>query len=211
MAKDKVVDESELRRLREELQGFIKRTNCVAKELQDQASNIKKLLEVLRSKCVELSKIFGIEAEISKMSRIETEISRINTEISNKKAEISKINVDISNKKADISKIQQLLSDDFASVEAKIGVNAQMRLFPLQFYERHFVKSLRLDARPLSSARDTTISLGAVSSANGSALVKVGCTDICCLDVDGALYDAALLSAVAAFSNYLQYISQLCP
>lgn len=167
-------------------------------------------------------------------------------------------------------------------LSADMEVDAFRRLFPVQFYERHFVKSIRPDARPLNCARDTTISLGAVASANGSALVKIGCTtmlaaikmeimtpsvespdegnlaiefhmppicspivrpgrlaeaapviskqlsdtmlsagminlkelclvsgkaawmaylDICCLDADGALFDAALLSAVASFSH----------
>uniref|UniRef100_A0A803MAC1 Ribosomal RNA-processing protein 43 n=1 Tax=Chenopodium quinoa TaxID=63459 RepID=A0A803MAC1_CHEQI len=169
-----------------------------------------------------------------------------------------------------------------SDLSADMEIDAFRRLFPVQFYERHFVKSLRPDARTLNAARDTTVALGAVSSANGSALVKIGCTtmlaavkmeimtpstespdegnlaiefhmppicsplvrpgrpadaapviskqladtilssgminlkelclvsgkaawmaylDICCLDADGALFDAALLSAVAAFSN----------
>lgn len=173
-------------------------------------------------------------------------------------------------------------SNASGDLSAEMEIDAFRRLFPVQFYERHFVKSLRPDARPLNSARDTTVALGAVSSANGSALVKIGCTtmlaaikmeimtpstespdegnlaiefhmppicsplvrpgkpadaapviskqladtilsagminlkelclvsgkaawmaylDICCLDADGALFDAALLSAVAAFSN----------
>ncbi|XP_074320486.1 uncharacterized protein LOC141657229 [Silene latifolia] len=161
-------------------------------------------------------------------------------------------------------------------------VEAFRRLYPLEFYERHFDKSIRPDARPLRHSRDTTVAFGAVSSANGSALVKIGSTtmlaaikmeimtpsveapdegniaiefhmppicspivrpgrpaeaapviskqladtilsagmidlkelclvsgkaawmaylDICCLDADGGLFDAALLSAAAAFSH----------
>lgn len=161
-------------------------------------------------------------------------------------------------------------------------VDAFRRLFPLRFHERHLLESIRPDGRPLGRARDTTIALGAVASANGSALAKIGCTtmlaavklevmtpkaespdegciaidfhmppicsplvrpgrpaeaaqvitkqltdiilssgmidlkelslvsgkaawmaylDIYCLDADGALFDAALLSAVAAFSH----------
>ncbi|XP_057547812.1 uncharacterized protein LOC130826242 [Amaranthus tricolor] len=173
-------------------------------------------------------------------------------------------------------------SNASGDLSADMEIDAFRRLFPVQFYERHFVKSLRPDGRSLNSARDTTVALGAVSSANGSALVKIGSTtmlaaikmevmtpstdtpdegnlaiefhmppicsslvrpgrpadaapviskqiadtilsagminlkdlcldsgkaawmaylDICCLDADGALFDAALLSAVAAFSN----------
>ncbi|CAA2983291.1 exosome complex component RRP43 [Olea europaea subsp. europaea] len=170
-------------------------------------------------------------------------------------------------------------SNDLSS---EMEVDAFRRLFPLRFYERHLLESIRPDGRPLGRARDTTIALGAVASANGSALAKIGCTtmlaavklevmtpklespdegciaidfhmppicsplvrpgrpaeaapvitkqltdiilssgmidlkelslvsgkaawlaylDIYCLDADGSLFDAALLSAVAAFSH----------
>ncbi|XP_038989680.1 exosome complex component RRP43 isoform X2 [Phoenix dactylifera] len=164
----------------------------------------------------------------------------------------------------------------------EIEVEAYRRLFPLPFYERHLLESVRPDARPLNRARDTTVALGPVASADGSALVKIGDTtmlaaiklevmipsadapdegslaiefhmppicspsvrsgrpaevapvisqrlsdvitsseminlnelslisgkaawmaylDIYCLNADGCLFDAALLSAVAAFSH----------
>ncbi|KAF2289404.1 hypothetical protein GH714_035977 [Hevea brasiliensis] len=167
-------------------------------------------------------------------------------------------------------------------LSAEMEVDAFRRLFPLRFYERHLSESIRPDARPLGRARDTTLALGAVASADGSALAKIGSTtmlaaikmevmspstdspdegciaidfhmppicspivrpgrpveaapvvskqlsdtilssgminlkelslvsgkaawmaylDIYCLDADGALFDAALLSAVAAFSH----------
>lgn len=173
-------------------------------------------------------------------------------------------------------------SDASGDLSADMEVDAFRRLFPIQFYEKHFVQSIRPDARPLNSARDTTIALGSVASANGSALVKIGCTtmlaaikmevmtpsielpdegklaiefhmppicspivrpgrpaeaatviskqlsdtissagminlkelclvsgkaawmaylDVCCLDADGALFDAALLAAVAVLSH----------
>ncbi|OVA07806.1 Exoribonuclease [Macleaya cordata] len=164
----------------------------------------------------------------------------------------------------------------------EMEVDAFRLLFPLRFYERHLLESIRPDARPLGTARDTSVALGAVGSADGSALAKIGHTtmlaaikmevmipssespdegcvaiefhmppicsplvrpgrpavaapviskqlsdvilssqminlkelslitgkaawmvylDIYCLDADGSLFDAALLSAVAAFSN----------
>lgn len=167
-------------------------------------------------------------------------------------------------------------------LSSEVDVDAFRRLFPLQFYERHLTESIRPDGRPLGRARDTTIALGAVASADGSALAKIGSTtmlaaikmevmtpsmdspdegslaiefhmppicsplvrpgrpadaapvvskqlsdtisssgmvdlkelslvsgkaawmaylDIYCLDADGALFDAALLSAVAALSH----------
>ncbi|PIA61266.1 hypothetical protein AQUCO_00300653v1 [Aquilegia coerulea] len=55
-------------------------------------------------------------------------------------------------------------------------VDAFRRLFPLPFFERYLLESIRPDARPLSSARDTTVALGAVASADGSALAKIGYT-----------------------------------
>ncbi|XP_010269781.1 PREDICTED: exosome complex component RRP43 isoform X2 [Nelumbo nucifera] len=167
-------------------------------------------------------------------------------------------------------------------LSGEMEVDAFRRLFPLRFYERHLLESVRPDARPLGRARDTTVALGAVATADGSAMAKIGCTtmlaaiklevmtppldssdegsvaidfhmppicspivrpgrpaevapvvskqlsdaiissgminlkelslvsgkaawmaylDIYCLDADGALFDAALLAAVAAFSH----------
>ncbi|XP_027066035.1 uncharacterized protein [Coffea arabica] len=169
-----------------------------------------------------------------------------------------------------------------SDLSSEMEVDAFRRLFPLSFHERHLLKSIRPDGRTLGKARDTIISVGAVTSANGSALTKIGCTtmlaaiklevmtptvespdegciaidfhmppicspivrpgrpaeaapvvakqlsgtilssgmidlkelslvsgkaawmaylDIYCLDADGSLFDAALLSAVAAFSH----------
>ncbi|KAL4655047.1 hypothetical protein ACB092_01G423100 [Castanea dentata] len=174
------------------------------------------------------------------------------------------------------------LPDAPGDLSSEVDVEAFRRLFPLRFYERHLTESIRPDGRPLGRARDTTIALGAVASAEGSALAKIGSTtmlaaikmevmtpsmdspdqgciaidfhmppicspivrpgrpaeiapvvskqlsdtisssgminlkelslvsgkaawmaylDIYCLDADGALFDAALLSAVAAFSH----------
>ncbi|KAL0013040.1 hypothetical protein SO802_000109 [Lithocarpus litseifolius] len=174
------------------------------------------------------------------------------------------------------------LPDAPGDLSSEVDVDAFRHLFPLRFYERHLTESIRPDGRPLGRARDTTIALGAVTSAEGSALAKIGSTtmlaaikmevmtpsmdspdegciaidfhmppicspivrpgrpaeiapvvskqlsdtisssgminlkelslvsgkaawmaylDIYCLDADGALFDAALLSAVAAFSH----------
>lgn len=45
-------------------------------------------------------------------------------------------------------------------LSAEMDVDAFRRLFPLRFYERHLVESIRPDARPLGRARDTTLALG---------------------------------------------------
>ncbi|WCJ33467.1 Exosome complex component Rrp42 [Euphorbia peplus] len=63
-----------------------------------------------------------------------------------------------------------------ADLSSEMEVDAFRRLFPLRFYERHLAESIRPDARPLGAARDTTVALGAVASADGSALVKIGST-----------------------------------
>ncbi|KAJ3701634.1 hypothetical protein LUZ61_005339 [Rhynchospora tenuis] len=63
-------------------------------------------------------------------------------------------------------------------IAAQMEVEAFRRLFPLPFYKRHLLESVRPDARALDSARDTTISLGPVASADGSALVKIGETSM---------------------------------
>ncbi|CAI9287776.1 unnamed protein product [Lactuca saligna] len=167
-------------------------------------------------------------------------------------------------------------------LSSEMEVDAFRRLFPLRFHERHLLESVRPDARSLGKARETSLALGAVASADGSALAKIGCTtmlaaikmevmtpskeapdegcvaidfhmppicspivrpgrpaeaapvvskqlsdtiissgmidlkelslvsgkaawmaylDIYCLDADGALFDAALLAAAAAFSH----------
>ncbi|MED6169561.1 hypothetical protein PIB30_022345 [Stylosanthes scabra] len=172
--------------------------------------------------------------------------------------------------------------DASKDLSSEMEVDAFRRLFPLQYFERHLSEAIRPDGRPLGKARDTTVVLGAVASANGSALVKIGSTtmlsaikmevmtpslespdegclaidfhmppicspivrpgrpaeaapvlskqlsdtisssgiidlkelslvtgkaawmaylDVYCLDADGALFDAALLSAVAALSH----------
>uniref|UniRef100_A0A1J3H4B1 Ribosomal RNA-processing protein 43 n=2 Tax=Noccaea caerulescens TaxID=107243 RepID=A0A1J3H4B1_NOCCA len=174
------------------------------------------------------------------------------------------------------------LPDSSQDLSSEMDVDAFRRIFPLRFFERHLSESLRPDARPLGKARDTNVNFGLVSTADGSALAKIGSTtmlaairmevmtpstdspdegciaiefhmppicsptvrpgrpaeaapviskrlsdtilssgmidlkelclvsgkaawmgylDIYCLDADGSLFDAALLSAGAAFSN----------
>ncbi|AQK51480.1 3'-5'-exoribonuclease family protein [Zea mays] len=61
-------------------------------------------------------------------------------------------------------------------VAGEMEVEAYRRLFPVAFLERHLGESVRIDARRLREARTTTVALGAVSSAHGSALVRVGDT-----------------------------------
>ncbi|KAL7194373.1 hypothetical protein ACSBR1_034727 [Camellia fascicularis] len=61
-------------------------------------------------------------------------------------------------------------------LSSEMEVDAFRLLFPLRFHERHLLESIRPDARKLGKARDTTLALGVVASADGSALTKIGCT-----------------------------------
>ncbi|KAI3526061.1 hypothetical protein L1887_05233 [Cichorium endivia] len=61
-------------------------------------------------------------------------------------------------------------------LSSEMEVDAFRRLFPLRFHERHLLESVRPDARSLGKARETSLALGAVASADGSALAKIGCT-----------------------------------
>ncbi|KAF5946982.1 hypothetical protein HYC85_017210 [Camellia sinensis] len=53
-------------------------------------------------------------------------------------------------------------------------VDAFRGLFPLRFHEHQLLESIRPDTRKLGKARDITLALGAVASADGSALAKIG-------------------------------------
>ncbi|EFJ19469.1 hypothetical protein SELMODRAFT_233365 [Selaginella moellendorffii] len=57
-----------------------------------------------------------------------------------------------------------------------VEVDAFKRLYPAQFLERYLDASVRPDGRPLTRSRPTSVSFNAVSSADGSALVKIGNT-----------------------------------
>ncbi|KAK4725378.1 hypothetical protein R3W88_028157 [Solanum pinnatisectum] len=63
-----------------------------------------------------------------------------------------------------------------SDLSSEMEVDAFRRLFPLRYHEHHLLKSVRPDAQKLGSARDTTLALGAVASADGSALAKIGST-----------------------------------
>ena len=56
--------------------------------------------------------------------------------------------------------------------------DAFRKLYPDQYYSRFLAEGLRPDGRPLSQARPTTIALGAVTTADSSALVKIGNTTV---------------------------------
>lgn len=45
-------------------------------------------------------------------------------------------------------------------MSSEMEIDAFRRLFPLRFFERHLLESIRPDARPLGKSRDTTLALG---------------------------------------------------
>nr|GMD84439.1 exosome complex component RRP43-like [Ipomoea batatas] len=61
-------------------------------------------------------------------------------------------------------------------LSSQMELDAFRRLFPLRFHERYLGESIRPDGRALGEARHTTVVLGSVASADGSALVKIGST-----------------------------------
>lgn len=52
------------------------------------------------------------------------------------------------------------LPDSSGGFLSELDVDAFRRLFPLQFYESHLVKSTRPDGRSLAKARETSSALG---------------------------------------------------
>ncbi|GHJ87781.1 hypothetical protein NliqN6_4183 [Naganishia liquefaciens] len=67
-------------------------------------------------------------------------------------------------------------SDDQILTEAA----AYKRLYPAEYLERFVAEEVRPDGREKGQWRDVRINVGAVSTANGSALVRLGDTTIVC-------------------------------
>ncbi|GLC34487.1 hypothetical protein PLESTB_001255900 [Pleodorina starrii] len=59
-----------------------------------------------------------------------------------------------------------------------VDADAFKRLYADQYYDRFLAEGLRPDGRPLGRARAVTIGAGAITSADGSALVKLGRTAV---------------------------------
>lgn len=56
----------------------------------------------------------------------------------------------------------------------EVDADAFKRLYPDQYYTKFLKEGVRPDGRPLGRARAVTIGAGAITSADGSALVKIG-------------------------------------
>lgn len=59
-----------------------------------------------------------------------------------------------------------------------LGPDAFKKLYPEQYYKRFLANGVRPDGRAFGRARPTTIGLEAVSTADASALVKIGSTTV---------------------------------
>lgn len=59
-----------------------------------------------------------------------------------------------------------------------LGPEAFKKLYPEQYYKRFIESGIRPDGRTFGRARPATIGLGAVSTADSSALVKIGSTTV---------------------------------
>lgn len=64
------------------------------------------------------------------------------------------------------------------TVSDDVDADAFKRLYPSQYYDRFLAEGVRPDGRPLGRARAVTIGAGAITSADGSALVKIGRTTV---------------------------------
>lgn len=51
---------------------------------------------------------------------------------------------------------------------------------PLEYYRRFLKENCRPDGRELGEFRTTTVNIGSISTADGSALVKLGNTTVIC-------------------------------
>ncbi|PNH02688.1 Exosome complex component RRP43 [Tetrabaena socialis] len=59
-----------------------------------------------------------------------------------------------------------------------VEADAFKKLYPEQFFDRFLSEGIRPDGRPLGRTRAVTIGAGAVTSTDGSALVKIGRTTV---------------------------------
>ena len=74
--------------------------------------------------------------------------------------------------------LQLLCAAMGAPTQDTLEPDAFRKLYPDQYYTRFLAEGLRPNGRPLGRARPTTIALGAISTADSSALVKIGNTTV---------------------------------
>jgi exosome complex component RRP43 len=66
----------------------------------------------------------------------------------------------------------------FAAHTHAMEAAAYKRLYPHEYYAKFIAEDARPDGRPLGRARPMSVAKGVVTTANGSALVKVGRTSV---------------------------------
>lgn len=66
-----------------------------------------------------------------------------------------------------------------AADKACLEADAYRKLYPALYYQSFLEDGIRPDGRVLGRARATTIALGTITCADGSALVKQGDTMVC--------------------------------
>jgi len=72
----------------------------------------------------------------------------------------------------------QSATDASTTNAANLDPDAFKKLYPEEFYRNFIESGIRPDGRAFGRARPTTIGLGAVETADSSALVKVGSTTV---------------------------------
>jgi len=69
-------------------------------------------------------------------------------------------------------------TDVSATNAGQLDPDAFKKLYPENFYQKYIDIGIRPDGRAFGRARPTTIGLGAVETADASALVKIGSTTV---------------------------------
>lgn len=59
-------------------------------------------------------------------------------------------------------------------------MDAFKRIYPEEYYLKFLEQDVRPDGRNLTDVRNTLISVGTISTANGSSFVKIGTTSVVC-------------------------------
>lgn len=85
-----------------------------------------------------------------------------------------------------------------ANAQQHLGPDAFKKLYPEQYYKRFIESGIRPDGRKFGRARPATIGLDAVSTADSSALVKIGSTTV----LAGIKLEVSLCSAFPATESY---------
>ena len=70
------------------------------------------------------------------------------------------------------------MTDTEPDVSPNLGPEAFKKLYPEQYYKKFIESGIRPDGRTFGRGRPATIGLDAVSTADSSALIKIGSTTV---------------------------------